>query len=103
MTTKEQILELVKQYYKEEHVKKEYSVGDRIPYAARVYDESEMLNLVDSALEFWLTSGRYSDQFEKGLAEYLGVKNPAILVNSGSSANFLVGYSKVYHSCHTTT
>lgn len=89
MTTKEQILELVKQYYKEEHVKKEYSVGDRIPYAARVYDENEMLNLVDSALEFWLTSGRYSDQFEKGLAELLEVTNPAILVNSGSSANLL--------------
>lgn len=65
MTTKEQILELVKKYYNEEHIKKEYTVGDRIPYAARVYDETEMLNLIDASLEFWLTSGRYTEQFEK--------------------------------------
>ena len=64
MTTKEKIMELVKQYYKENHQKKEYHTGDRITYAARVYDEEEMLNLVDSSLEFWLTSGRYCDQFE---------------------------------------
>ena len=89
MTTKEQIMELVKQYYKENHVKKEYEKGDRITYAARVYNEEEMLNLVDSALEFWLTSGRYCDQFEHNLAEYLQIKNPVLLVNSGSSANLL--------------
>ena len=89
MTTKEQILELVKQYYKENHVKKEYEKGDRITYAARVYDEEEMLNLVDSSLEFWLTSGRYCDEFEKKMSEYLDIKLPVLLVNSGSSANLL--------------
>lgn len=60
----------------------------RINYAGRVYDEKEMINLVDSSLEFWLTYGRYSKQFEKRLAEFLGIKY-AFLVNSGSSANLL--------------
>lgn len=88
-TTKEQILELVKKYYIEEHQKKEYQIGDRITYAARVYDEKEILNLVDSSLEFWLTSGRYCDEFEKKMSEYLNIKQPVLLVNSGSSANLL--------------
>ena len=87
--TKEQILELVKKYYQENHTKKEFNIGDRITYAARVFDEEEMLNLVDSSLEFWLTSGRYCDQFEKDLAKYLNIKMPVLLVNSGSSANLL--------------
>ncbi|HBL41097.1 MAG TPA: lipopolysaccharide biosynthesis protein RfbH, partial [Ruminococcaceae bacterium] len=65
-----------------------FEPGQRISYASRVYDSAEMVNLVDSALEFWLTSGRYTNQFEKGLADYLGVKFCA-LVNSGSSANLL--------------
>ena len=52
---------------------KDFTEGDRIPYASRVYDSEEMVNLVDSALEFWLTSGRYTDEFERELAEYLGV------------------------------
>ena len=89
MTTKEQILELVKKYYKENLAKKEYEVGDRITYAARVFDEEEILNLVDSSLEFWLTSGRYCDEFERKMAQYLGIKLPVLLVNSGSSANLL--------------
>ena len=88
-STKEKILELVKQYYRENHIKKEFEIGDRVTYAARVYDENEMLNLVDSALEFWLTSGRYCDLFERKMAEYLGFKQPVLLVNSGSSANLL--------------
>ncbi len=65
-----------------------FSPGDRIPYASRVYDEEEICNLVDSALEFWLTSGRYTKEFESEFAKYLGVKYCA-LVNSGSSANLL--------------
>lgn len=89
MTTKEQILELVKKYYQENHVKPEYKEGDRITYAARVYDEKEMINLVDSSLEFWLTSGRYCDEFERRMADYLQIKQPVLLVNSGSSANLL--------------
>ena len=60
----------------------------RVNYAGRVFDEREMQNLVDASLEFWLTYGRWSRQFEKGLAEYLGVRW-ALLVNSGSSANLL--------------
>lgn len=83
----EQILNLVKDYCDKYHNQKEaFEEGDRIPYASRVYDHEEMITLVDSALEFWLTSGRYTDEFEKGLAQYLGVKYCA-LVNSGSSAN----------------
>lgn len=86
---KKEILDLVKDYCETYHnVKKPFEEGQRIPYASRVYDSAEMVNLVDSALEFWLTSGRYSDQFEKQLAEYLGVKYCS-LVNSGSSANLL--------------
>ena len=67
---------------------KEFHEGDRIPYASRVYDSEEMVNLVDSALEFWLTAGRYADQFEKEFAKYLQVRFCS-LVNSGSSANLL--------------
>lgn len=86
---KEQILNLVKEYYQKYHAdKKEYKKGDRIPYASRVYDSEEMTNLVDSALEFWLTAGRYTEQFEKEFAEYLNVRFCS-LVNSGSSANLL--------------
>ena len=57
-----QILDLVREYYKEVHKPENvYKEGDRIPYASRVFDEEEMVNLVDSALEFWLTSGRYTN------------------------------------------
>ena len=83
-----EILELVKEYCNTYHNTKEYTAGDRIPYAGRVYDEAEMVNLVDSALEFWLTSGRYTEQFEKEFAKYLGIRFCS-LVNSGSSANLL--------------
>lgn len=86
---REQILGLVAEYCDKYHTKKkDFSEGDRIPYAARVYDSDEMVNLVDSSLEFWLTSGRFTDEFEHELAKYLGVKHCA-LVNSGSSANLL--------------
>lgn len=87
---RQEILDLVADYCKTYHInnKKKYEPGDRIPYASRVYDETEMVNLVDSALEFWLTSGRYTDEFEAELARYLGVRYCS-LVNSGSSANLL--------------
>ncbi len=86
---KEEILSLVKEYCDTYHnVKKTFEEGQRIPYASRVYDSAEMVNLVDSALEFWLTSGCYTDEFEKKLAAYLGVRFCS-LVNSGSSANLL--------------
>ena len=84
---KDEILKAVDEYCKRYHnIKKEFKPGDRITYASRVYDSKEMTNLVDSALEFWLTSGRYTDEFEKKLGEYLGVRYVS-LVNSGSSAN----------------
>lgn len=84
---KEEILEMVGAYCEQFHNKKKpFEPGDRISYASRVYDKEEMTNLVDSALEFWLTSGRYTDQFEADLAKYLGVRFCS-LVNSGSSAN----------------
>lgn len=82
-----QILEYVGEYCETYHNrKKDFEPGDRITYASRVYDKEEMTNLVDSSLEFWLTSGRYTEQFEREFAEYLGVKYCS-LVNSGSSAN----------------
>lgn len=83
---RKEILELVGEYCERFHQKKAYEEGDRIPYASRVYDKQEMMNLVDSSLEFWLTSGRYTEEFEKKLGEYLEVKYCS-LVNSGSSAN----------------
>lgn len=92
MTEKEardEILNMVEEYYRAFHQKKSgFREGDRISYAARVYDQEEMRNLADSALEFWLTSGRYTEQFERELAEYIGVRFCS-LVNSGSSANLL--------------
>lgn len=85
----DKILAMVREYCDTYHKQdKSYKAGDRIPYASRVYDHEEMENLVDSALEFWLTSGRYVKEFEKGLAEYLGTKFVSV-VNSGSSANLL--------------
>ena len=86
---REKILALVREYAEKYHAPKEgFAPGDRLPYAARVYDHEEMENLVESALEFWLTAGHYTDEFERGLAAFLGVKHCS-LVNSGSSANLL--------------
>ncbi|MBI5700630.1 lipopolysaccharide biosynthesis protein RfbH [Candidatus Saganbacteria bacterium] len=68
--------------------KHKYSAGDKIPYAGRVYDEKEISNLIDSSLDFWLTTGRYAEKFEQGFAKFIGVKYCS-LVNSGSSANLL--------------
>ena len=83
---RQKILDEVKEYADKFHAVKPYAEGDRIPYARRVYGNEEMVNLVDASLEFWLTSGRYTDEFEKKFAEYLGVRFCS-LVNSGSSAN----------------
>ena len=86
---RQEILSAVEEYCKKYHnIKEEFKEGDRIPYASRLYDSNEMINLVDSSLEFWLTSGRYTREFEKKLAEYLNIKYCS-LVNSGSSANLL--------------
>ena len=85
---RKKLLDLVADYCEKYHKKPDYREGDRIPYASRVYDKDEMVNLVDSALDFWLTSGRYTEQFEKSLADFLNVRF-SCLVNSGSSANLL--------------
>lgn len=83
-----EILKLVKEYAQRYHSQEEFKEGDKINYASRVYDYEEIVNLVDSSLEFWLTTGRYTIEFEEKLAEYLGVKYCSF-VNSGSSANLL--------------
>lgn len=85
---KQDLLRQVHEYYLKYHQNKVWKQGDRIPYAGRVYDSREMVSLVDSALEFWLTNGRFTDEFETKLAEYLQIRFCS-LVNSGSSANLL--------------
>lgn len=86
---RDHILKLVGEYCDSFHNREdEWKEGDRIPYARRVYGREEMENLVDSALEFWLTSGRYTRKFEEELGAFLGVRHVS-LVNSGSSANLL--------------
>lgn len=86
---RKEIFSLVEEYRKVADMEKlPFSPGQKISYAGRVYDSEEQINLVDSALEFWLTAGRYCQEFERGLGEFLGVKHVAA-VNSGSSANLL--------------
>ena len=86
---REEIRNLVADYYHEfKEAKKDFEPGDRVAYASRVYDEKEMQALTDAALDFWLTTGRFADRFERDFAAWLGVKY-AHLVNSGSSANLL--------------
>ena len=89
---REEIKSLVGEFYKEFkeplESKENFKPGDRISYASRVYDEKEMQSLTDAMLDFWLTTGRFSKEFEKNFAEWIGVKY-AHLVNSGSSANLI--------------
>lgn len=89
---REEIKSLVGEFYKafKEPVesKENFKPGDRISYASRVYDEKEMQSLTDAMLDFWLTTGRFSKEFEKNFADWIGVKY-AHLVNSGSSANLI--------------
>ncbi|WFN35324.1 lipopolysaccharide biosynthesis protein RfbH [Methanogenium sp. S4BF] len=93
---KKEIFEKVKEYYAEVHQPAFCApfIEDtsRINYAGRVFDEKEMINLVDSSLDFWLTYGTYSKEFETRFAQYLGVRW-AFLVNSGSSANLLAFFT----------
>lgn len=85
---RQEILTRVREYCDTYHAASMWQEGERIPYAARVYDAHEMTNLVDSALDFWLTAGDYTAAFEKKLAAYIGVPH-CCMVNSGSSANLL--------------
>ncbi len=86
---REQVIQAAVKYYKYKHKNnRSFKPGDRIPYAGRIFDEKEIINLVESALDFWLTTGRYAEKFERDFAEFLGVKYCS-LTNSGSSANLL--------------
>lgn len=91
---KQKILELTREYYKEVHApREEFRPGvTKVNYGGRYFDEKEMVNLVDSSLDFWLTAGPWADKFEHGLARWLGVKFCA-LTNSGSSANLLAFFA----------
>jgi len=82
------IVSAVKHFEVKHKKNKFFTPGDRIPYAGRVFDEKEIAALVDSSLDFWLTTGRYAEKFEKDFAKFLGVKHCS-LTNSGSSANLL--------------
>jgi len=86
---REKIFEKVTELYELRKSQAKFIPGEtRINYAGRVYDEQEMISLVDASLDFWLTAGRYAKQFEEELAKFLGVKH-CLLTNSGSSANLL--------------
>ncbi|MCG8542243.1 MAG: lipopolysaccharide biosynthesis protein RfbH, partial [Clostridia bacterium] len=87
-TLRKEILEKVKRYYQEILIEKDYKKGERIPFARRVFNEKELVNLVDSSLDFWLTAGRYANDFEYEFAQFMDVEH-CILVNSGSSANLV--------------
>lgn len=83
------ILELVKEYYRESTNNSDFTPGkDMVPFAGRIYDEKEMVNLVDSSLDFWLTTGRYAEEFERRFAEIMNQRY-CMIVNSGSSANLV--------------
>lgn len=86
---RERAVRAAKQYYTYKHgASVPFTPGDRIPYAGRVFDEREIENLIEASLDFWLTTGRFADRFEKEFARFLGVQHCS-LVNSGSSANLL--------------
>ncbi|GAB4273235.1 MAG: lipopolysaccharide biosynthesis protein RfbH [Candidatus Promineifilaceae bacterium] len=86
---RQQIMELVAQYYEAAFPEQTFVPGKTaVPVSGRVFDHTEITNLVDASLEFWLTTGRYADQFEREFAKFVGVRH-AILCNSGSSANLL--------------
>lgn len=95
---KAQILELTREYYKVVHAqKKEFEPGKSfVHYGGRFFNDEEMVNLVDSSLDFWLTQGPWTHKFERGLADWLGVKYCAV-TNSGSSANLLAFYTLTSH------
>ncbi len=88
MNIKREILEKTREYYKAKFALEKYSEGDRIPFARRVFDEKELVNLVDASLDFWLTAGRYAEDFEYEFAKFMNVEH-CLLVNSGSSANLV--------------
>lgn len=94
---RQQAIAAAVEYYRFKHApQQEFQPGDRISYGGRVFDEQEIANLVDSALDFWLTTGKYAEQFERDFANFLGVKYSS-LTNSGSSANLLAFMALTSH------
>ncbi|MBK5719458.1 lipopolysaccharide biosynthesis protein RfbH [Dysgonomonas sp. Marseille-P4677] len=90
--SRDTILDSVKEYYKEAFAQQSFEPGKTsIPFAGRIFSEEELVNLVDASLDFWLTTGRYAEEFETQFAEFMQQRN-CLLVNSGSSAN-LVAFS----------
>lgn len=85
---KQEIFEKIKEFYKLNHKQKFLPGKSKVPYAGRVYNEKEIIAMVDSVLDFWLTMGKYGEKFEKQFSEYLKIKHTT-LTNSGSSANLL--------------
>lgn len=94
---RQQVIDAAIKHYEVKHKKEtNFTPGDRISYGGRVFDEQEIINLIDSSLDFWLTTGKYAEKFEKEFAEFLGVKHCS-LVNSGSSANLLAFMALTSH------
>src|SRR5215469_15994437 len=86
---RQRICALIPEYFEAEFVQREFVPGETpVPVSGRVFDAEELESLVDAALDFWLTTGRYADQFEREFARFIGVRS-ASLVNSGSSANLV--------------
>jgi len=86
---RKQIFKLIKEAFKKQKRQKGFCQGETlIPYGGRIYDQDEVIKLVDASLDFWLTGGRFTQEFEKKLAKYIGCRY-CLLVNSGSSANVL--------------
>lgn len=87
---RDEVFKTAKRYYEHRYggKKETFFLGERIPYAGRIFDDKEIINLIDSALDFWLTEGKYTEEFETKFAEFLGVSYCS-LTNSGSSANLL--------------
>lgn len=88
ISIRKEILNKVKEFYRAKQSKEFIPGKSNIPYAGRVFDEKELVNLVDASLDFWLTAGRYAKEFEKEFAKFLDVRY-CLLTNSGSSANLL--------------
>ena len=94
---RQQVIDAAVRHYEVKHKKEnDFKPGDRISYGGRVFNEQEIINLIDSSLDFWLTAGKYAEKFEKDYAEFLGIKHCS-LTNSGSSANLLAFMTLTSH------
>ena len=83
-----EILERTRAYFAAAYLERPFQDGDAVPVSGRVFDERDLVNLVDSSLDFWLTTGRFAERFERDFARWFGIRE-CVLVNSGSSANLV--------------